>query len=53
MKFETMRIIYFLSDFSLCCHPNILLPWQHDITTSPLFGQVPRNQLNASGKTAR
>ena len=25
MKFETVRI-YFLSEFSVCCHPKILLP---------------------------
>ena len=33
MKFETVRI-YFLSEFLVCCHPKILLPWQHDVTTS-------------------
>ena len=21
---------------SVCCHPKILLPWQRDVTTSPL-----------------
>ena len=52
MKVETMRI-YFLIEFSVCCRPNILLSWQRDVTTSPFFEQVPRNQLNASGKTAR
>ena len=36
MKFETVRI-YFLSEFSVCCHPKILLPWQRDVTTSPLY----------------
>ena len=35
MKFGTVRI-YFLSEFSVCCHPKILLPWQRDVTTSPL-----------------
>ena len=29
--------IYFLSEFSVCCHPKILLPWQHDVTTYPLY----------------
>ena len=23
--------------FSVCCHPEILLPWQRDVTTSPLY----------------
>ena len=36
MKFETVRI-YFLSEFSVCSHPKILLPWQRDVTTSPLY----------------
>ena len=31
--------IYFLSEFSVCCHPKILLPWQRDVTASPLYGQ--------------
>ena len=22
---------------SVCCHPEILLPWQRDVTTSPLY----------------
>ena len=35
MKFQTVRI-YFLSEFSVCCHPKILLPWQRDVTTFPL-----------------
>ena len=34
--FETVRI-YFLSEFSVCCDPKILLPWQRDVTTSPLY----------------
>ena len=29
--------IYFLSEFSVCCHPKILLPWRRDVTTSPLY----------------
>ena len=36
MKFETVRI-YFLCEFSVCCHTKILLPWQCEITTSPLL----------------
>ena len=36
MKFETVRI-HFLSDVLICCHPEILLPWQRDVTTSPLY----------------
>ena len=33
MKFETLRI-YFLSEFSVCCQPKILLSWQRDVRTS-------------------
>ena len=22
---------------SVCCHPKILLPWQRDVTTSPIY----------------
>ena len=33
MKFETVRI-HFLSDVLICCHPEILLPRQRDVTTS-------------------
>ena len=36
MKFETVRI-HFLSDFLVCCHPEILLPLQRDVRTSPLL----------------
>ena len=36
MKFETVRI-HFLSDILICFHPEILLPWQRDGTTSPLL----------------
>ena len=25
----------FLSEFLVCCHPKILLPWQRDVMTSP------------------
>ena len=39
MKFETLQI-YFLSEFWVCCHPKILLPWQCDITTSPPYSFV-------------
>ena len=35
MKFEIV-LIHFLSDVLVCCHPEILLPWQRDVTTSPL-----------------
>ena len=35
MKFETVRIL-FLSDVLVCCHPETLLPWPRDVTTSPL-----------------
>ena len=36
MKFETVRI-YFLRDVLICCHPEILLPWQRDATTFFLY----------------
>ena len=29
--------IHFLSDVLICCHQEILLPWQCDVTTSPLY----------------
>ena len=32
MKFEIV-LIHFLSDVLFCCHPEILLPWQRDVTT--------------------
>ena len=35
MNFETMQI-HFVSELPVCCHPEILLPWQRDVTTSPL-----------------
>ena len=34
-KFETVRI-QFLTDVLICCHPEIFLLWQRDVTTSPL-----------------
>ena len=36
MKFEVVQID-FLRDVLICCHPEILLPWQRDVTTSPLY----------------
>ena len=36
MKFVTVWI-HFLGTFLVCCHPEILLPWQRDVTTSPLY----------------
>ena len=47
MKFETVRI-YFLREFSVYCHPKILLPWQCDITTSPSYSFVlfQQNKIN-------
>ena len=36
MKFEIVRI-HFSVTFSVCCHPEILLPRQRDVTTSPLY----------------
>ena len=32
MKFKTVQVI-----FSVYCHPEILLPKQCDVTTSPLY----------------
>ena len=34
MKFETVQI-HFWSEVFVCCHPEILLAWQHDVTTFP------------------
>ena len=39
MKFEAERI-HFLSDVLICCHPEILLPWQRDVTTNPLYQSI-------------
>ena len=36
MKFETVQI-HILSDVLAGCHPEMLLPWQRDVTTSPLY----------------
>ena len=33
MKFEAVRIV----TFSVICHPKVLLPWQCDVVTSPLY----------------
>ena len=51
MKFETAQI-YLLSDV----HPEILLPWQRDVTTSPLYrpflcSKRPRFQSEVKRKT--
>ena len=35
MNFETVRILFSLT-FSVRCHPEILVPWQRGVTTSPL-----------------
>ena len=51
MKFATVQI-YLLSEFSVCCHPKILLPWQHDVTTSPLSGWWHRWQIEGGGEVA-
>ena len=36
MKFETVQI-HILGDVLVGCHPEMLLPWQRDVTTSPLY----------------
>ena len=36
VKFEIVWIDFEVT-FSVCCHTKILLPWQHDVTTSPLY----------------
>ena len=36
MTSKTVRI-HFLSDVFVCCHSEIVLRWQHDVTTSPLY----------------
>ena len=36
MKFETVQI-HILSDLLLGCHPEMLLPWQRDVTTPPVY----------------
>ena len=42
---ETVRI-HFLSDFLICRHPKILLPWQRDVTTSPLYSLISLTVVN-------
>ena len=37
MKFETLRIHFLSYMFSVCCHREILLPWQRDVMTSLLY----------------
>ena len=44
MKFEMVRI-YFLSDVLICCHPDILLPWQSGVTTSSVYSSIIINKL--------
>ena len=39
MKIETLWI-HFLSELSVCCHPEILLPCQRDKTTSLLYSRL-------------
>ena len=36
MKFEIVRIDFKVT-LLVCCHPKILLPWQRDVSTSPLY----------------
>ena len=38
VKSEIVRIDFEVT-LSVCCHPNILPPWQRDVTTSPLYWQ--------------
>ena len=38
MNFETVQI-HFLSEVLVCCHPEILLLRQRNVTTSPLYYQ--------------
>ena len=51
MNFKTVRI-HFISHVFGCCHPEILLPWQCDVTTSPpreilmLWFPFPRNSAD-------
>ena len=39
MKFETVRI-HFFGDVLICRHPEILLPWQRDVTTSLIYYSI-------------
>ena len=36
VKFEIVRMDFKVT-LSVCCHPKILLLWQRDVTTSPLY----------------
>ena len=36
MKFQIVWTDFYVT-LSVCCHPKILLPWQRDVTTSPLY----------------
>ena len=44
---ETVRI-HFLSDVLICCHPKILLSWQRDVTTFPLYSHLITNDLKCA-----
>ena len=53
IKFETVRI-HFLSEFTVCCHPEILLPWQRDVTTNSDFtksSQIPKSKFLSNWET--
>ena len=39
IKFEQGRI-HFISEFSVCFDPEILLPWERDVTTSFLYWEL-------------
>ena len=39
MKFEQCNFTFEVF-YSVCCHPDILPPWQRDVTTSPLYLMV-------------
>ena len=39
IKFEQGRI-HFISEFSVCFDPEILLPWERDVTTSSLYWEL-------------
>ena len=32
--------IHFLGDVLICRHPEIVLPWQRDVTNSPLYYRI-------------
>ena len=36
---KTVRI-HFLGDVLICRHPEIVLPWQRDVTNSPLYYRI-------------